>query len=141
MRFEPKTDQQIDESGLLEPGLYDFEVMEAEEKQSKAGNDMVALILRIEDSDGRGFKVRDWLVGTEANAYKVKHFASSVGLLAEYEKGDLPAGYMVGKTGRCKIKIKPANGEYRAGNAVADYIGATVEAPKAKQLVDDDIPF
>lgn len=142
MRFEPKSAQEVDEAGLLDPGLYDFEVMEAEDKESKAGNDMVALGLRIEDHNGRGLKVLDWLVATDGGAYKVRHFAESVGLLAEYERGDMPAGLMIGKTGRCKITIKPANGEFRAKNAVADYVGAAVEpVTRTAALVDDEIPF
>lgn len=142
MRFEPKTAQEVDEAGLLEPGLYDFEVVEAEDTTSKAGNDMAAIALRIEDGAGRGFKVLDWLVATDGGAYKIRHFAESTGLLAEYERGDLPAGYMLGKTGRCKIKVKPAEGEYRAKNTVADYVGAAIEpVEKTAQMADDEIPF
>lgn len=142
MRFEPKTAQEIDESGLLDPGLYDFEVMEAEEKTSSKGNDMVALAIRVEDNDGRGFKILDWLVATEGGAYKVRHFAESVGLLKEYEKGDMPAGLMIGKTGRCKLGIKPAEGQYRAKNTVADYVGAAVEGVKSTRAdLEDEVPF
>jgi hypothetical protein len=152
VRFTPKTSQEIDESSLLDPGLYDFEVIEAEDKTSKAGNDMVAIAIRIEDSNGRGFKVLDWLVGTDGGAYKVRHFAETTGMLAEYEKGDMPAGYMIGKTGRCKITIKPGSGEYRAKNAVADYVpggalepvGRTAGVAAAsfnRSEIDDEIPF
>ena len=142
MRFEPKTAQEIDEAGLLEAGIYDFEVMEAEEKTSSKGNDMVALGLRIENNEGRGFKILDWLVATDGGAYKVRHFAESVGLLAEYEKGDMPAGIMIGKTGRAKIAVKPAEGQYRAKNTVADYVAGGAEAaPRSRELVDDEIPF
>lgn len=147
MRFTPKTSKEIDDDFLLDPGLYDFEVVEAEDKTSKAGNDMVAIGIRIEDANGRGFKVLDWLVGTDGGAFKVRHFAEAVGLLAEYEKGDLPAGYMIGKTGRCKLTIKPGSGEFRAKNAVADYIaGGAVEpvgrtAKLPDSFDDDTIPF
>lgn len=142
MRFEPKTSQEIDESNLLDPGLYDFEVVEAADKISRTGNEMVALALRIEDHNGRGNKILDWLVATDGGAYKVRHFAESTGLLAEYEKGNMPAEFMVGRTGRCKLSIKPATGEYRAKNTVADYIGAAVEpVTKTTTMVDDEIPF
>jgi hypothetical protein len=54
----------------------------------------------------------------------------------------MPAGPMIGKTGRCKLTIKPAQGEYRAKNAVADYVGAAVEpVTRTKALEDDEIPF
>lgn len=142
MRFEPKTAAEIDEAGLLEAGVYDFEVMEAEDTTSKAGNDMVALVLRAENAEGRGFKLLDWLVATEGGAYKVRHFAEAVGLLAEYENGDMPAGVMIGKTGRAKIAVKPAEGQYRAKNTVADYVpGGAENAPRTKELLDDEIPF
>ncbi len=144
MRFEPKTAQEIDEAGLVDPGVYDFEVMEAEDTTSKAGNDMVALGIRIEDGNGRGLKILDWLVATDGGAYKVRHFAESVGLLAQYEKGDMPAGMMIGKTGRAKIGVKPAEGQYRAKNTVQDYVagGAGALSTFAKGgLEDDEIPF
>lgn len=142
MKFEPKTAQEIDESGLLPAGVYDFEVMEAEDTTSKAGNDMAALVLRVENDDGRGFKILDWLVATDGGAYKVRHFAESVGLLAEYEKGDMPAGVMIGKIGRAKIAVKPAEGQYRSKNVVADYVSGGAVAPAASRgMADDEIPF
>ena len=143
MRFEPKTAQEIDEAGLLTAGVYDFEVMEAEDTQSKAGNDMAAIVIRVEDASGRSFKVQDWLVATDGGAYKVRHFAESVGLLAEYEKGDMPAGFMIGKTGRAKIAVKPADGQYRAKNTVADYVGEAAAPVKVstRDLEDSEIPF
>lgn len=152
MRFEPKTAQEIDEAGLLPAGVYDFEVMEAEDTQSKAGNDMAAIAIRIEDSTGRAFKILDWLVATDGGAYKVRHFAESVGLIAEYEKGDMPAGLMMHKTGKCKLAVKPAEGQYRAKNTVADYVIDGTDAAFKKtvnqevgalkrELLDDEIPF
>lgn len=142
MRFEPKTAAEIDEAGLLAAGVYDFEVMEAEDTTSKAGNDMAAIVLRIEDSEGRCFKVQDWLVATDGGAYKVRHFAEATGLLAEYEKGDMPAGFMIGKTGKAKIAVKPAEGQYRAKNTVADYVlGGAVATSSAPKDLDDSIPF
>lgn len=142
MRFEPKTAAEIDEAGLLAAGVYDFEVMEAEDTQSKAGNDMAAIVLRVEDENGRGFKILDWLVATDGGAYKVRHFAESVGLLSEYEKGDMPAPMMVGKVGRAKIAVKPADGQYRAKNTVADYVLDSAPSMKSKRDdIDDEIPF
>ena len=147
MRFEPKTQKQIDEESLLPAGIFHFLVGSAEDRQSKAGNDMAELKLKIEDESGRTFTVIDYLVATDGMAYKLRHFAETTGLLAEYEKGQMDAEIMEGRTGQCKIAVEPAKGTYRAKNIVTDYvIGADARtaapaAPKTPDLVDDEIPF
>lgn len=145
MRVEPKTAQQlreIEESSLLADGTYDFEVIAAVEKTSAKGNDMVELKIRIEEE--RSYVVADYLVSIDSMAYKIRHFAESVGLVDEYERGTLPADQMIGCTGKCKIKTQPAKGEYRAKNVVADYIkveGASAPKKPAMADLDDEIPF
>lgn len=153
MRFQPKTEREIAEAGLLPAGEYDFEVIEAEDTQSKAGNDMVALKLSVYDNkDGATRRVDDWLVDTDGGAYKIRHFASATGLLTLYEKGSLPASEMIGRVGRCKIAIrKDKTGNYPDKNSVTDYVKApetaSTETPIKKTLatvaqeLDDDIPF
>lgn len=140
MKFEPKSAKEIDELGLLPAGVYDFVVAEAEDTQSKKGNDMAVVKLLIDGPDGE-IKVVDYLVAIDSMAYKIRHFAEAVDLLAEYEKGEMPAEVMVGKTGKCKLVIAPPKGEYRAKNTVSDYISdSNPPAPKA-EVLDDEIPF
>ena len=144
MRFTPKSEKEVAEAGLLSKGTYDFEVVEANDKQSKAGNDMVELICQVYDSEGRGRKIFDWLVDSDGAAYKIRHFAEATGMLAEYEKGELPSHAMVGKTGRCQIVIrKDRDGNYPDKNAIADYVKATGTTPveKIDRELDDEIPF
>lgn len=145
MRFTPKSEKEVAEAGLLPKGMYDFEIAEATEKQSKAGNDMVELVVRVYDNEGRSRKLFDWLVDSEGAAYKIRHFAEATGMLAEYEKGELRSHDMVGKTGRCQVIIKKdKGGEYPDKNAISDYVsGGAVSAPKPgpAPLVDDEIPF
>lgn len=153
MRFEPKTEKEVAEAGLLPKGEYDFEVASAEDERSKAGNDMLALILNVYDTDGQCHRVRDWLVSTDGGAYKVRHFAYGVGLGADYEKGVLTAELVTGCTGRCKLLIKKdPKGEYPDKNAVGDYCpptngnGAAKPTAPAQSFqraadLDDEIPF
>jgi hypothetical protein len=148
VRFQPKTEKEVAEAGLLAKGVYDFEVTEATEKQSKAGNDMVELIVAVYDAEGRSRKIFDWLVDSEGSAYKIRHFAEAAGLLPQYEKGDLPAHAMIGRTGRCQVIIKKdKTGEYPDKNAIADYVSGGASKPAAAPadttpaLVDDEIPF
>lgn len=146
MRVNPKTEEEVQEDGLLPAGIYDFEVTDAEDTTSKKGNDMVVLKLTISDADGRDRIVVDYLL--EAIAYKLRHFASAVGLLKEYESGNLPAHLMKGRTGQCKLRIKPAQDDFRAKNEVSDYIkaanGTVQQAAPVKSFekeLDDEIPF
>ena len=39
MKFQPKTENEVDAAGLFPLGEYDFEVIEAKEEQSQAGNE------------------------------------------------------------------------------------------------------
>ncbi len=143
MKVEPRTAKEVDEMGLLPVGVYDFYVAEATDTTSKKGNDMAVLKLKIEDDTGRQATLVDYLVSIDSMAYKIRHFADSVGLLAAYERGDLPADMMAGRVGKCKVGIKPADGEYRAKNVVNDYLPSTVKpAPKpVVEELDDEIPF
>ena len=146
MKFEAKTEEEVSSFDLAPAGKYAFEVLEAEEKQSKAGNDMIALKIGILH-DGSMHGVFDYLVAGEKTAYKVRHFADAVGMLAEYEKGQLNADDLVGLTGECNIVVQPAKDGYDAKNSVKDYVkrgGASAPAKvakKAAEVIDDDIPF
>lgn len=147
MKFEPKSAREAaatQYSWLLPASTYDFEIVEAVDGVSSKGNDMATIMLRIENADGKEFKVRDYIVATEGMAYKVRNFAESIGMLAAYESGDMPASAMLGKTGRAKIAIEPEKDAFPAKNFVRDYLKAGVSAPamtKTPPLDDDEIPF
>lgn len=150
MRFVPKTEEEC--SNLLVEGTYPFEILEAEDTQSKAGNDMLKLKLGIDDGNGSQHGIIDYLV--EAVAFKLRHLADTVGLLKEYERGELKADMLVGRAGQCKIVVTPAKDNFAAKNSVRDYvkrgqkevITPKVEAvkngnTKARDNMDDEIPF
>lgn len=151
MRFEPKTEEELQSMNLLEGGEYDFEVLDAKDDTSKNGNDMVKLKLGVYGDGERQHWVYDYLVATEASAYKIRGFAESAGLLNEYLLGEINAEQMVGKTGRCQIGIqKDKSGQYPDKNIVRNYIkaessgGAKKESKPANGgavVMDDDIPF
>lgn len=117
MRITPKSQEEIDLEGLLEKGVYDFEVLKAEDKVSKKGNEMIHVKLKVFHEDGFQF-VDDWLM--EAMSYKLRHFCETANLLDRYESGELAAEDCIGRSGRVKIDIEPA-GEYPAKNVVKDY--------------------
>lgn len=158
MKFKPKSENDITSSNLWEPGEYDFEVFEAVDATSAAGNEMTKLILHVFNADAERRNVWDYLVDTEGGAFKIRHFAEAVGLLSEYERGELLAIDMINRVGRCKLNIqKDKTGQYPDKNGIADYLkpksdrSATVQsAPRASSNarqkvqsgdIDDEIPF
>lgn len=144
MKFTPKTDQQIAEEGLIPAGtVCDFEVLEAEGKLSNAGNEMVAVKLKVWRPNGSTTLIFDWLLTDMM--WKLKAFADAVGMTAEYDRGELPPEAMIGRAGKLKVGIRPASGDWPAKNSVTGYVkpeGATAGAAPAKKAdLNDDIPF
>ena len=151
MRFAPKTENEIASAGLWAAGEYDFEVTDAAEDQSKAGNDMVKLTVSVFNQEGQRRTIFDYLVDTEGGAYKIRHFAEAAGLLPQYERGEMAAEDMIGRNGRCKLTIqKDKSGQYPDKNGIGDYlkpkdgVAPARAASRAKVPagdIDDDIPF
>lgn len=146
MKVTPKTDDEIARENLLEPGVYDFEVVNAFEKVSKSGNEMIELKLKVFTDTGGTRVINDYLL--DAVAYKVKHFAECVGLLDAYNEGLLTAADCAGRAGKLNLKIqKDKNGQFPDRNGVADYV---VEDEPRGNILDrlpqvaaegDEIPF
>lgn len=143
MKFTPKTEEEIAAAGILMPGIYPFEVIKAEEKPSKKGNDMIELSLRI-FNDQEEHLCRDWLL--ESMPHKLRHAAVTLGLEDQYEAGSLVAGDFFKKEGFVKVGIqkgKPkgdGSGEnYPDRNNILDYVGDVAKEQPAGE--DDDLPF
>ena len=51
MSYTPKSEEQLIREGLMPDGTYDFEVVETDDKPSKAGNTMLTLKLHVFDDD------------------------------------------------------------------------------------------
>lgn len=124
MKVQPKTEQQIAASGLIPPGVYPFEIFEAEEMQSKAGNDMIRLHLTV-FVNGSSRRLYDYLL--QSMERKLRNVAKELGLLSQYEAGELQAEYFAGKSGYCKVGIqKDKTGEWPDRNTVLDYVADPV---------------
>jgi hypothetical protein len=118
MKFTPKSEDDLKRESLLAPGTYDFEVLSADETQSKkSGADMIALKLRIFSDQGER-SVRDWLM--PSMGFKLRHFAETTGMLAAYEAGTFNAEDCKGRSGRVILVIKDSE-QYGPQNNVKDY--------------------
>lgn len=141
MKFQPKSEKEIAEAGLWPNGEYAFEILEAEEAADKNGNDMFKLRVKVFKEDGGSQNIFDYVSGAWME-FKLRHLAEACGVLDDYEKGEIEAYQLVGKTGKCKINVsKDKTGQYPDRNGIADYI-VDSGLPKAPtQQDDDEIPF
>lgn len=145
MKFTPISEADAAAAGLWPDKIYDFEVVEAADETSVAGNPMIKLNVAIFNDEGKHRKVFDFLVASEKTQYKVRHFASATGLLPIYEKGEMCSDDVMHKTGRCQVRIEPAAKGYPAKNTIADYVpivpGAPLIASMDTKELDEEIPF
>lgn len=145
MKFTAKTEAEV--SGLLVDGRYAFEVVEAEDRVSKSGNEMIALKLRIYNSNNVARFVFDYLL--EALDYKLRHFADTAGLLHVYEGNSLYARDCVGKKGFCLVATDDSNPSYPPKNIIKDYCKSEqsltsqpgVGSAPLDDFHNDEIPF
>jgi len=122
MRFEPKTKQQIEDGKLLPKGEYGFEIVEALEKKSAAGNEMFEIRVRVSNGNGVSRVLTDYLL--PKRAAKLYSCCAAVGLLDKYKSGTLSDDDFIGGRGKLKLGIeKDKSGQYPPKNVVVDYVG------------------
>lgn len=145
MRFEPKSEDQIQAESLLPKGEYDFEVMAGADKVSKSGNEMIVLKVKVFGLDGDEYHIWDYL--TEALPHKLRHAADACRILDKYESGQLLARDFEGRTGKCFVDIQSAQNGYAAKNVIKDYVKRSDKVElspslaKQKNDLNDEIPF
>jgi hypothetical protein len=121
MQFQPKTEKEIAESKLFPKGEYDFEIIDAREKTSTAGNDMIELKLRISNGDGIARVLTDYLL--PKRPAKLRNCCAACGVLEKYESGVVSDDDFPGKRGRLKLAVEKKKG-WADRNVVADYVAA-----------------
>jgi hypothetical protein len=126
MRFTPQTEEEL--NPVLPQGIYEAEVIKADEQTSKKGNDMIKLTLKVYASGEKTILVNDYLM--EAIGKKLRGFCESAGVLDLYESGMLEAHDCTGRSVNVKLKIEQQDG-FSPKNAVVDYLptGAPVQPP------------
>lgn len=147
MQFTTRTKEEIKTSKLIPVGVYPFEVLEAAEKTSKKGADMIELQLAVFDNNGNRRQVRDWLGSWNGGDEKILGFCEATGL--PYD-GNLSADDCLSRSGYLKIGIQK-NDAYGDQNTVKLYVpedkvnnkfvpDASIPANPVP-VSDDDIPF
>lgn len=149
--FEPMSDEEIDSFGLVEDGIYNFEVIKSTRKISKSGNHMAELNIKFWDKEGKVHTLFDYLVFSKVglNIKKVKHFCDSTGLQEKYKIGSIPEE-LGGYSGKFSVgvqeqQVNPNGGFYPKKNTVLDYVltdlGSVKYEGSDKPFVDSELPF
>ena len=140
MKFKPKSEKELAEANLWPKGDYAFEILESEEAQDKNGDGMFKLKVKIFKEDGASQNIFDYVSGTWME-FKLRHLAEACDLLQDYDKGELEAYALVGKTGKCKVGVSvDKTGQYPDKNDIKDYLTGTEYVSKVP-VDDSDIPF
>lgn len=145
MQFKPKTEEEI--SRLFEKGRYPFKVIDAEEKKSKKGNDMIVLDVELRHNTipGKTNRVKCYLIFD----YLIRHFCYATGLVDEYNSGNLFASSIKGKEGIADVIVEvDKEGKYPDKNKIVDFIeksssqnGSNLVNSSSQEDLDDDLPF
>lgn len=165
MKYTPYTEAQIQSMNVMDPGVYAFRVLEVitwnqygAELKDRNGNAMAKLKLAIIEPDGKERVLYTYVSGDGAFAYKLRHFAKSIGMIQQYEDAIFNISDTVGKSGFADIVIKRgAFKEDGSGdmwpdrNDVKDFMtnadGNPVPhshespPPQVNQAMEEDIPF
>jgi len=142
---------------LLKEGEYEAVITSSQDKTSNSGNPMMDMTIAVYDAEGKPHDVRDFLVFTNQMMWKIIHFASSAGIMKEYEEGKLCSQIAIDRRVRVKITIeegseipedklkgKPLGSKYPDKNKVEDYVKMEDQKPleaNGSHFLDDDVPF
>lgn len=143
MAFQHKPKEETD---VLPKGIYDAVVMDAKERTSKKGNNMLELKVKVFAPGGDSILVYDYLVDIETQAWKIRHFCDSAGL--NYNLGTIEAEQARNANIKVNLIIEDSP-EYGRQNKVKDFIPRDGGMGDSRQtaseirseVTDEDLPF
>jgi hypothetical protein len=111
---------------LLPEGVYDFTVIDATEKTSKAGNPTIELQLLIKDDDGGEVRIFDHLTFSPRCFWKIDAFRVATGETLERGKtASFEYEDCLSREGRLLLKVAEFEGRER--NKVGTYVDPAAE--------------
>lgn len=163
MKYTPYTEAQIQGMNVMDEGIYPFQVIDVittdklnNPMVDRNGIEMAKLKLCVWDKDNKERTIFTYISGDGNFAYKLRHYAHTLGMISDYEQGFFNIHNTVGKSGTADIVIKKGtlkqdgSGELWADrNDVKDFvviktqeqvIAPPLEVSQSGEL-DDDIPF
>jgi len=152
MTFEYNPKEAKTEYAVLTNGEYDCEIVSALETVSKAGNDMIKLVLCLYGNEGEQVRVYDYIV-TPNTLWKLKSICRCCDMKFD---GILDEQLLVGRRMRVLTKVDPERNvdgkTYSERNSIVKYVSgignqSTVTDPpveaddKDVKPLPDDVPF
>jgi len=135
MMFEYNPKEIKSEYSVLPHGQYESEIVEASEAVSKAGNDMIKLVLCVYGNDGEQVRVYDYIV----NPNGIKKLKSICRYCDIAFDGILDEQLLVGKRMLVETRVDPqrtVDGKtYSERNSIVKYVSGL-----GKQSTDNDPP-
>lgn len=119
-------------AGLLSAGEYDALIVTAVEKDSRLGNPMIEMTLRIHGTMIE-VEIKDWMV--QAVPWKLRNLSNAVG--HDYDSGEIVPEDLIGRHVRVRVTTEDDK-TYGLRNRIADYLGAGQAVGLAP---DPDVPF
>ena len=106
MKFTAGSQTASNDRFLVPDGVYEIECIDAREKTSKGGNPMIELNWQIVGENGdHGPKFKDWLVMSEAVAWRIDAFLTAIGKHpGEGVEIELDADELIGVSTRARLK-------------------------------------
>jgi hypothetical protein len=106
MKFTAGSQTASNDRFLVPDGIYEIECVEAIEKTAKSGNPMIQLNWQVVGKNGdNGPKFKDWLVMTEAVAWRIDSFLLAIGRHpGEGVEVELEADDLIGVSTRARLK-------------------------------------
>lgn len=98
-----ENDSDFPERLLLEPGDYNFQVLDLEKTYASSGAPMAKLTIKVYDDENRATNVWDNLVLQRNCEWKLSQFFRSIGQKKRGERIDMDWTKVEGAKGRCKI--------------------------------------
>lgn len=106
MKFTAGSQTAGNDRFLVPDGIYEIECVEAIEKTARSGNPMIQLTWEIVGKNGdNGPRLKDWLVMTEAVAWRIDAFLVAIGRHpGEGVEVELEADDLIGVAVRARLK-------------------------------------
>lgn len=106
MKYTASSPTAANDRFLVPDGIYEIECIDAREKTSKGGNPMIEINWQIVGTNGdNGPKFKDWLVMSEAVAWRIDAFLVAIGKHpGEGVEVELEADDLIGVSTRARLK-------------------------------------
>lgn len=115
-RFNPDVPTEV---GLVPAGRYEAEILNAELRTSKAGNEMLEITYRLTGPNGEPAVLKDYLVSTPRAQWKIKRFCKALGV--EYDRGEIDPDSLRGESITLEVALEEDAQTGRDRNTIADY--------------------